>query len=195
MPTTPDARDRINTAAREAVRDPTIKGRAAQVKFMENRCRRDAGMLWELLGKYFDAAVEPILEAEAAKLSKPRRRGEAVPLDVSEAGKRLGEWKGTGVPGQKTKRPTGEEARGGKIQSVWTALAKSIPVRINGKPVWDVSVREAYNWLLTNKRDGRFVELMISGLPITSDLVGFYRNDNNEIQEFYNQVEKERKAA
>lgn len=172
-----NAAQRYKEAVTQAVRE--ARGIKSQTQFLANRCKQDAAILWHLFETYFEDRVRADLETVRSKSSST-----VVPMDVSEAGRVL----------RKQQHGPSPAALSNAI-AAGTSRMKMYTFLINGKPMREVSITEARQWLLSHSRDNRFVELALSGLPQRSDrtFAQFYRDD--EVEKLYQQAERERKEA
>lgn len=169
------------------------RGLRARTDNLWNRCKNNAAIMAYLFEPMFAGRVREDLEKAAAK----RNRGEpqiVVPLTASAAGRILREQRQT------------KPATPAEMVNAMSSIVLRSPLyafRVNGKRLGECTVRELRESRVTDIRNARFKELVLAGLPPTAardadkPIEFFYSGElgAKEVTEFYNQAERDRRAA
>lgn len=154
--TDPVAAARLHEAAMNAVKQSPRNWDGARDALLK-AVRADAALMWELFAPYRNQALQAALTAAAAELRRqemPRREP-----GLRGAGHRADDHHTTGA------RPSPISAAA--ISAVSGAAAASLldTFTVNGRPIGDLTAREASQWAGARERDARFVRLLTDNLP------------------------------
>ncbi len=166
---TQSAADRLQKLVGQAL---TKGNRTAQKKFLADAVRDDADLLREMLWKYFDPAAAALLDAAKAKLAKADKEEPA-----------------TSPPGTRSPIPS---RRYPPIDPSNARIAPALKFAINEIPIMEVEIPMARGWLNTNRRNGRYVELVLAGLPLVYEKISKFRRTEDMLA-FWDQAENERR--
>ncbi|MBR0668262.1 hypothetical protein GXW71_28175 [Roseomonas hellenica] len=137
----PQHRERLMEVAMSAIRGSPGNFDGAKDAFYRS-IRHDADLLWELFAPYRQEAVNAIL-AEAAKKLREQQ-----PI-LARPGER-----------QRATSPAGASA----VAHIHLASLLDT-FKIKGKPIGDLTARQAAEWADTRERDTRFVRMLVQNLP------------------------------
>lgn len=146
-------------------------------------CRNDTALLRQLLLPWWRQATSSLIHearralrdrAQAGELNARQRRAHKV-ITLADERELAREKREREEAGAEQAR-LDEEYRTNYLQQWRETKARNF--MINDMPFWQVSTRDANTWQRRTGHEVRFVELLLSGVPIDDRPIGHYRRPN-----------------
>lgn len=162
-------------------------------------CRNDAALLRQLVLPWWRQCTAQLINEARREIGRKERAGELETAKERRAAKVISLVMERELIEEKREREE-EQARVAALNEehqrdfrqrieAWRAT-KASSFTIDNRPFWEVSTFLAKQWQIRHERGARFVDLLLSGVPLDDRPIGHYRRPE-EINAFWDQSRRD----